>query len=315
MQSVFVLAEENKQYPKKEPGQGRPLRGGVTTRPERGGRGRNWGRTNEKAVPLGSPAANKDRGTSSDWVEYRTCRICCKKGHIQRDCPDIPVSRPKEAAYAAMAAVGELDEADEEAEYDACFMMASSGKREDRVSDKIFFVDIEVLLDNQASQSVFKNATMLYGVKDIIPYYLGGIDSGASAGLKVTRAGSLRDLSGVDGEIGVATSAAANVLSKTRLVDAGHEVSYDTENDVYHLKGDSHNHVFSRREFQNGKKSAHYSCVMSSNFVVTAAQNKLRYTKREIEGATAARELMAKLGHSSSQATVDILNMGVMNCT
>jgi hypothetical protein len=54
---------------------------------------------------------------------------------------------------------------------------------------------------------------------------------------------------------------------------------------------------------------------MDSNFVVTAAENKLRYTKREIEGATAARQLMAKLGHSSSQATVDILNMGVMNCS
>ena len=49
-------------------------------------------------------------------------------------------------------------------------------------------------------------------------------------------------------------------------------------------------------------------------FVTTVADNMRQYTKREVEQAKTARELMARLGYPSSQATIDILDAGVTNC-
>ena len=47
------------------------------------------------------------------------------------------------------------------------------------------------------------------------PFYIGGID-GDSRGLCIQQDGTFEDL----GRVGLAISAAANILSKTRLIDA-----------------------------------------------------------------------------------------------
>ena len=48
--------------------------------------------------------------------------------------------------------------------------------------------------------------------------------------------------------------------------------------------------------------------------MTTVADNMRQYTKREVEQAKTARELMARLGYPSSQATIDMLDAGVTNC-
>ena len=145
---------------------------------------------------------------------------------------------------------------------------------------------------------------------------MGGIDGDAKSGLKVANAGSCLDLSGVAGTIGLAPGAAANVLSKTKLIDSGHTVTYDTAEDVYHLAGDHCDYVFARKVLRDGSKSGHYSCEMIEQgvYVATVAENLRRYTKREVAGAEAAREMMARLGHASTQETIDMLQSGVLDC-
>ena len=74
------------------------------------------------------------------------------------------------------------------------------------------------------------------------PFYIGGID-GRSRGLCITEDGDFNDL----GRVGLATRAAANILSKTRLLDAGNVVSYDADADAYHLRGSQRSYTFSRK--------------------------------------------------------------------
>jgi hypothetical protein len=71
-----------------------------------------------------------------------------------------------------------------------------------------------VLLDNQASRSVFKNRSLLHNVDPVAPFSIGGIDSG-SKGLRITEEGDFKDL----GRVGCVLTAAAKILSKARLLD------------------------------------------------------------------------------------------------
>ena len=81
-----------------------------------------------------------------------------------------------------------------------------------------------------------------------------------SRGQCIREDGDFNDL----GRVGLATRAAANMLSKTRLIDAGHAVSYDADADVYHLDGAHRSYAFSRKITGNGYRSSHYSCDMAA---------------------------------------------------
>jgi hypothetical protein len=50
-------------------------------------------------------------------------------------------------------------------------------------------------------------------------------------------------------------------------------------------------------------------------FVTTVADNMRQCSKREVEQAKAARELMAPPGYSSSQTTIEMLDAGIANCS
>jgi predicted lactoylglutathione lyase len=210
-----------------------------------------------------------------------------------------------------MVAIGEDDKADDDPYDSSTFVINDTG---DAASSSILFTATEVLLDNQAGRSIFKNKNLLSNVSAIRPFYIGGID-GESKGLCIKEDGDFKDL----GRVGLATTAAANILSKTRLIDAGNTVSYDALADIYHLYGSERSYTFSRKIKNDGSKSSHYACDMDSQqhdhaLVATVTDNMRNYTKREVTQATNARELMARLAHSSSQATIDMLDAGVMNC-
>ena len=48
--------------------------------------------------------------------------------------------------------------------------------------------------------------------------------------------------------------------------------------------------------------------------VAIVADNMRQYKKREVGQASNARQLMARLAHASSQATIDMLDAGVTHC-
>lgn len=265
-----------------------------------------------KKQPLQSTIAQPARKPSNvTTAETRTCRGCLVKGHIYRNCPDNPQRSPTPETK-VMIARGEDDAADEDI-FDSppTFIINETSSQE---SSSIFFTATEVLLDNQAGRSIFKNKDLLSDVTSVKPFYIGGID-GDSRGLCIQEDGDFNDL----GRVGLATRAAANILSKTRLIDAGNTVTYDAHADVYHLHGPDRQYVFSRKLNSNGSRSSHYACDMAipahtDTLIATVADNMRQYTKREVNQATNARELMARLAHASSQGTIGMLDTGLVNC-
>ena len=71
-----------------------------------------------------------------------------------------------------MVTTEDPDYEDHMSTYDAAFI-CTSGK-EDAV---VFFTSTEILLDNQASRSIFCNSQLLMRIKDSTTLYIGGIDS------------------------------------------------------------------------------------------------------------------------------------------
>jgi hypothetical protein len=83
----------------------------------------------------------------------------------------------------------------------------------------ILFSDTEVLLDNQAGRSVFRNSLLDTNVSAMSRLVcIGGVD-GSSKGIVV--------------RVSLCSQAAENILSKAEMVDAGHHITY--VNDEYHL--------------------------------------------------------------------------------
>ena len=91
----------------------------------------------------------------------------------------------------------------------------------------MLFSPTEVLLDNQAGRSIFKNRSLLSNVSNVTPFFISGFDGG-SRGLRIDQEGDFENL----GRVAWETTAAANILSKARLLDAGKTVPYDQSNDV-----------------------------------------------------------------------------------
>jgi predicted lactoylglutathione lyase len=285
MHSVFVLADEMTSTPRYVAagrGSNQAGRGAVS---KQGGRGATAGRSHLSK-----------KGTA----ETRTCRGCLVKGHLWADCPD----NPNRTTANVMVATGEEDDDDM---FGSAFMI----KDDESKDSMVLFSNTEVLLDNQAGRSIFRNKSLLSNVNAVKPFYIGGID-GESRGLRIGEEGDFEGL----GRVGYQPQAAANILSKARVLDAGNTVSYDQQADVYTLEGQHRNYTFSRKLLDSGRRSSHYACelVDESLFVTTVEDNMRKYTKREVIQAKNARELMARLGHASSQVTIDLLDAGLSNC-
>eukprot|EP01036_Dinobryon_divergens_P060069 gene60069-80110_t len=130
--------------------------------------------------------------------DSKTCRGCLKKGHIWANCPD--------RVTAEKVLVGHYeDDWESEDEDDQGMFMISVTKKRDR--EAAMFLSDEILLDNQASQCIFHNESLLRGVVVRDPFTMCGIDGGQS-GLQVD-------------------------IAQARLVDAGYGVRYDSILDQY----------------------------------------------------------------------------------
>jgi hypothetical protein len=93
---------------------------------------------------------------------------------------------PAEGTKIMIAAVAEDDAADENVyNYAAFIIIDTTETTRDKDSCKIvFFSPTEVLLDNQAGRSVFKNRSLLSNVSNVTLFYIDGIDGG-SRGLRI----------------------------------------------------------------------------------------------------------------------------------
>ena len=91
-----------------------------------------------------------------------------------------------------MIATGEDDAAGEDIYNSAAYIMITDAL-EKRLDSMVLFSRTEVLLDNQAGRSIFKNKFLLCNDSAVAPFYIGGIDGG-SRGLCIDQEGDFDDL-------------------------------------------------------------------------------------------------------------------------
>jgi hypothetical protein len=252
--------------------------------------------------------SNKNHGRNSrdDWrtasISTRAiiCDACKLEGHTWRKCPNLEEMRRQERE------TSKKEKGKDDRKLPGLYLTSHSK-----------FEDTEVLLDNQASTSVFHNDALLTNLHQIEPFAIGGIDSTANS-MTVSHAGDLDHLD----TVGYASDAAANVLSKTRLIDAGLKITYDEPNDRYIVFGRDRRYIFGRRIHTSGDKSSHYTCDFGRKSVhndqlvcvATVEDNSRRMTVREIQQAKAARHLQEQLGYPTTAMAIRMLNAGIINC-
>ena len=84
----------------------------------------------------------------------------------------------------------------------------------------ILFTDTEVILDNAAGQSVFKNPALLHAIVSTPSVSLGGVNS-QSPRLEISSKGEFGDL----GSVGVSWNATANILSQGQAMQDGARIN------------------------------------------------------------------------------------------
>ena len=129
-----------------------------------------------------------------------------------------------------------------------------------------FFANNVVLLDNQASQSIFKDIELVTSIEDMeVPFEMRGVQEGAEE-ITVTKQGR----SEYFGIVPFSTQASANILSQSRMKDAGANVEYSDHADCYMLRpaGSDLWYCFRRRmDPEDGTMSRHYIWDPSDNVI------------------------------------------------
>ena len=258
------------------------------------------------AIPDKSPSGKKK---SLAEVE---CYVCGEFGHYARDCKDRKV-----AAKALVTKTGG-DNSDDGYEKDD-----EEGTIYVTTSETVLFSINDVLLDSQASVNVFCNPLLLKNVrKSDRQVLLNGVQSGA-AGVTITQEGDFNDV----GKVYFSAEATANILSYAVMVDEGNKVLYDQDNDRFELRpiGSKLVYSFCRKNVSGSegrfyccdvksmvkKRATVYPAIVDHAFIETEHENMLKYTKREIEGAYKARDLLARMGFPPVSQAIEIATRGV----
>ena len=243
--------------------------------------------------------AGKTGGAKKKSLADVECYECEGKGHIARNCPTKKSSVEK--VHVSKAECDSDDESDRDE-----WGVALIATRE-----KCMFSQYDVLLDNEASLNIFKNKDLLKGIRKAErSIKVSGIEAGG--GVTVDREGEFGEF----GTVFYSGDASANILSFASQVDAGASIRYDHLKDCFTLqpKGSLHIYRFGRKTVP-GSEGRFYSCdwrtvEAESALVTTVEQNLNAFTKREIERARSARELMGRMGFPAVDMAMSIVNSG-----
>ena len=230
-----------------------------------------------------------------------TCFVCGFVGHYARDC------EKKKGGDKALITEA-VDQCDKDEDIDEWDIAMVAG------TERAFFAKDEILLDNEASISIFSNENLLTGVKDADKkVMLGGIQRGAT-GVKVTKQGIFRDV----GTVYFNPAASANILSFASQIDAGADITYDKYGDKFVMtpaSGENTYH-FGRKEAP-GSAGKFYTCDIrtmitprETALVQTVEENLKMFTKREVMQARKAREMLARMGFPSVGQAIRTSNSG-----
>jgi hypothetical protein len=190
-------------------------------------------------------------------------------------------------------------------------------------SETVLFAGHALMLDSQSSTSVVFDQSLLNegsirrAEKGII---LNGVDK-SSPGIHVDLVGELRDI----GTVYYCPTASANILSFAAMTDSGADIRYAAKHDRFTMKPKGSEMIYSFcRQDLPGSEGRFYicdtRCMIATTptyhprtelvMVATVAENMRKCTKREVESAGAARELLARMGYPSVENAIVMIRGG-----
>ncbi len=169
----------------------------------------------------------------------------------------------------------------------------------------------DVLLDNQASKSVFHQAELLVNIRSVSTVT---VFKGVGGKIETNQVGNLPYV----GEVSYAPQSIANVLALGEVEDK-YQINYDQGKSFTVIINDDLHLTFWKRS--NGL----YVCNMrfvadmiardaSHNVMVhTVSEREALYTKRQVEDAKLARKFMREMSYSSVADLVQLVKSGMAN--
>jgi hypothetical protein len=173
-----------------------------------------------------------------------------------------------------------------------------------------------VLLDNQATVSIFKSSRLLTNIRAADPQDIVTVKGiNGQAELIIDRVGDTADF----GTVYYCPQASANVLS------AGAVEEREDVADILYSRGESYTVVFDtgvsyqfdKHRF-NPDGGALYSCIFhphhpsESALVTTVADNEAKYTSAEVKRARAARDVIQRAGFPSMSQMLTMIRAGAL---
>lgn len=210
------------------------------------------------------------------------CNYCHNIGHWKKECPKrLQDSNEKETSTSDKVILCQF----------ACAGNADGNS---------LFDANDILIDNQASVSVFMNPSLLTNIRQaevsVKIYGMGGF-------ISVDQVGDFNEF----GEVYYCPTAITNILSLAE-VDNKAKVSY--VNKCFKVETDNRVIYFERK----GNLHIWNTCDSAKVMITTVEENKLQFNHREIGRAEEARDLIVRLGYPSVSDVITMLvNGGIMN--
>jgi hypothetical protein len=166
-------------------------------------------------------------------------------------------------------------------------------------------------------QSLLNEGSIIRAAKGIV---LNGVDK-SSPGIHVDLVGEFCDI----GTFYYCPTASAIILSFAAMTDSGADIRYAAKHDRFTMnpKGSDMIYSFCRQDLP-GSEGRFYTCDTKCMIartptshprteqvmVATVAENMRKYTKREVEPAGAARELLARMGYPTVENAIVMIRGG-----
>ena len=222
-----------------------------------------------------SPVENGNMSEDGQEKKKIECWFCGKTGHFKYNCPDFLKAKDVNVTF--------------------CCNIAHSSDEPERIFD--------ILADNQATVSIFKEKELLKNIRKIKEKVT---INGIGGKIIVNEIGDYDFF----GEVYYSPNASANVLCFHDLQEK-FEVIYDDITFTVKLPNDKEIQFTSQEKlYYNPLLQINESCN-----VQTVESNQMLYSKREVKRADDALELKRKLGYPSTADMIKMISTGaILNC-